>query len=97
MNQFRCIITGCVLRNRDTGQQWNGDAFTFPGGVLVNCNPGSEHHEDHQDDSQNVLWFIESEDMFERRAMFVFINNPNATWGFNPTALRYIGGRRPLN
>lgn len=89
----QCMITGCVLRDRQTGEQWNGDLFRLNEETwLVNTNESSRGVSvARQDNVRKIVW-MDDAPLFHRRGVWIFNNSEmGRTWGLNSTAQEYIG------
>jgi len=49
-----CLITGCVLHNRDTKESWRGDLHEVCGTAVVNVNEQSRTVGDVNDEDKVV-------------------------------------------
>ena len=88
----KCLITGCVLHNRDTKESWRGDLHEVCNTAVVNVNEQSRTVGD-VNDADKVVWFDGSCDLFERRGVYVFPTLMDGTWGVNDAARDYITGQ----
>lgn len=89
----RCLITGCILFNKDTKESWRGDLHEVGGALVVNANENSKVVGDVNDEDK-VVWFTSQCDLFERRGMFVLpVTGFYITWGLNEVAKLYLHNR----
>jgi len=85
-----CLITGCVLHNRDTKESWRGDLHEVANAYVVNANEQSRTVGDVNDEDK-VVWFNRDCDVFERQGVFVFPRHSiGVDWGLNLAAIAYI-------
>lgn len=88
-----CLITGCVLHNRDTKESWRGDLHEVSNAYVVNVNEQSRTVGDVNDEDK-VVWFNCDCDLFTRRGVYVMPKlEIDETWGLNDTARDYISGQ----
>lgn len=86
----RCLITGCVLHNRDTKESWRGDLHVVSNAYVVNVNELSRTVGD-VNDADKVVWFDSTCNMFERRGVFVLpAHEFDITFGLNDAARDYL-------